>query len=90
MVKTSFGKSVCSILLLAVACQAGCQTASPRHGNIVHNLTPDLMGTVNRPVDAQNMTSLTWNTGRRQIWDDFARLSLVDRPSRLSKLPVPH
>jgi|GEM_PF-1183679 len=85
-------KRVCTFGLLAcvAACLSGCQTASPRHGAIVHNLTPDLLSTTHRPVDVRNKTSLVWNTTNRQFWDDLSRAALVDRPSRLSKLPVPH
>lgn len=82
-----------SLLLLAAAigaCLGGCSASDPKHASVVHNLTPELLTLDQRPADAQNTTSLTWNSGNRMFWNDIQRATLTDRPSRLSRHPVPH
>lgn len=90
MKKIDTQKIMATGAVLAMLLAGGCATAGPQHSKIVHNLTPELLSTDQRPVDVQNMTSLTWNTENRQFWDDLSRAALTDRPSRLSKHPVPH
>lgn len=86
--------SMSSLLLLAAAavgvCLGGCSTSDSKHTSVVHNLTPELLTLDQRPADAQNTTSLTWNSGNRMFWNDIQRATLTDRPSRLSRHPVPH
>ena len=79
-----------AFITLALALVGGCATENSRHSAVVGDLTPELLTVNRRPVDAQNMTSLTWNTDNRLLWDDLSRGALTDRPSRLSKYPVPH
>jgi hypothetical protein len=81
---------VAGIAIVAAFNAVGCRTAGPQHSNVVHSLSPELLTTNQRDVDVQNMTSLTWNSHNRMIWDDLSRAALTDRPSRLSKHPVPH
>jgi hypothetical protein len=81
---------VAAAALLAALAATGCTTAGTQHSKVVHNLTPELLSTDQRSVDVQNMTSLTWNTNNRMFWDDLSRAALTDRPSRLSKHPVPY
>lgn len=81
-----------SLLLIAAAAATlgGCATSDSKHASVVHNLTPEMLTLGERPVDAQNSTSVTWNAGNRMIWNDLQRAALTDRPSRLSRYPVPH
>ncbi|MFZ4429006.1 MAG: hypothetical protein ACOYPS_01500 [Phycisphaerales bacterium] len=88
-------RSKTSLLLLAAAATlgatlGGCSSSDPKHASVVHNLTPELLTLNERPADAQNTTSLTWNAGNRMFWNDIQRATLTDRPSRLSRHPVPH
>ena len=83
------------LILLAAAAGAvivlgGCATENGTHSKVVHNLSPEMLSLTHRPVDAQNKTSLTWNADKRMIWNDLSRAALTDRPSRLSKSPIPH
>ena len=68
----------------------GCATQDAKHGAVVNNLTPEMLSLNERPVDAQNATSVSWNADNRMLWNDLGRAALTDRPSRLSKYPVPH
>jgi len=85
-------KNMSGLVVLAVGAVAlgGCATQDATHNRVVHNLTPEMLSLNQRPVDAQNMTSLTWNADNRMLWNDLSRAALTDRPSRLSRYPVPH
>jgi hypothetical protein len=67
----------------------GCASDS-KHLSVVHNLTPEMMTLNERPADAQNTTSVAWNANNRMFWNDIQRAMLADRPSRLSRHPIPH
>lgn len=70
----------------------GCSSApeDTSHGAITSNLTPELLTLNQRPVDYGDTMSVTFNSNWRAMWDDLARGMLIDRPSRLSPMPIAH
>ncbi len=66
------------------------KTENVSQSAIFGNLTPELMGLSKRPVDNYRTLSVTTNTNLREFWDDWDRVWLFDRPSRLSSKPIPH
>lgn len=74
------------------ACVGGC-SHNPKPGESVNairgNPTPE-MWTLSRSHDqALNDTAITLNEDFRQVNDDWKRLWLMDRPSRMSGFPSP-
>jgi len=57
---------------------------------IFGNLTPELMGLSDRPVDFYADFAVSSNTNLREFWDDWSRAWLIDRPSRLTAKPMRH
>lgn len=80
-----------AFLVAGAGVLAGC-TSSPfaRDQMIRNNPTPELMTLHQRPVDVNNQTALTFNENWRMLWGDLARAAYWDRPSRLTREPVPH
>ena len=54
------------------------------------NLTPDVMTLSERDSEVANKLAIMVDTNLRLINEDMARLTLVDRPSRLHKRPKPY
>jgi len=52
-------------------------------------LTPELRTMTQRRVDVRNQRALAFNEDWRMFWGDITRVTLTDRPSRLSPEPVP-
>lgn len=69
---------------------AGCAQENLQHTKIRTDLTPELQTLNRRPVEVRSQTSLVFNSDWRQFWDDTQRALLLDRPSRLSPIAVPH
>ncbi len=72
---------------------SGCQNpASPwsRDGRIRANLTPELATLDQTPLDLLNQEALMINTNLRMAHDDLIKVFYLDRPSRLTQLPMPH
>lgn len=76
--------------LAVLALVGGCAQENLQHTKIRSNLTPELQTLNRRPVESRNEMSLTINSDWRQFWDDAQRAMLLDRPSRLSPIAVPH
>jgi uncharacterized lipoprotein YajG len=76
---------------MAAVCLAGCANTSnyPGHSEVANDITPDILSLSKRPIDANNTMRLTNNENYRMMWDDLGRLSLLNRPSRLSPYPMP-
>lgn len=74
--------------LTLTACGNG--SKYPGHSGVSSNLTPDLMGSYTRPIDKNNNYTLSTNENWRMFWDDLGRVSLLDRPSRLTPIPTAH
>jgi len=62
----------------------------PGYNTVASDLTPDMLTQHNRPIDAANAFAITTNENWRMFWADLGRASLLDRPSLLSRPPVPH
>ena len=72
---------------------AGCQNpAAPwsRAGRIRSNLTPELATLDQTPLGLKNQDALMRNTNFRMARDDLIKVFYLDRPSRLTSLPMPH
>jgi hypothetical protein len=69
---------------------AGCSSDPNKvsYQAISHNLTPELQGTVERPVDADRHARTTANLNLRMASDDFGRILYTDHPSKLSPMPI--
>jgi hypothetical protein len=56
--------------------------------SIAGDLTPELSGTVERPVDVDKNLALQQNLNWRMASDDMGRVFYTDHPSRLSPFPI--
>ena len=56
--------------------------------SINSNLTPELAGLSERPVDQQSNWAQNANQDLRSAADDLGRVWLTDQPSRLSPYPI--
>jgi hypothetical protein len=74
-------------LLLILGAAGLTMTACGSSSDIRGDLTPGMMGVNTRLSDKQNNIAITRNLNRRQFWDDLGRLTLLDRPSRLTPVP---
>jgi hypothetical protein len=68
----------------------GSLNSGPTYNSVRSNLTPELMTLAERPIDVSNQMGVTFNTNRRAMWDDVQSFWLLDRPSRLTRYPMPH
>jgi hypothetical protein len=83
-------RTVSSVLIAAAVC-TGCHRASVddvSYPAIAHNLSPELMGTVERDVDVNRNINVTADVNSRMFYDDIGRAIYTDHPSRLSPLPI--
>jgi hypothetical protein len=65
----------------------GCaQTA--QHQDVLLDPSPQEVGTTTRTVDIQNTMAYTVDTNLRLIQSDMGRFWLMDRPSRLTPMPM--
>jgi hypothetical protein len=77
------------LLWLVPALIVGCSADSDvSNYAIIHDLTPELMSTTERPVDVDRHINQTSDVNCRLFWDDMGRAFYTDHPSRLSPLPV--
>jgi hypothetical protein len=80
-----------TLLLLAAAAAvpslAGCETS--RYQAIKDDATPNLDTLHQRPEDIDNALVVTFDENGRMFWQDLGRAFYVDRPSRLTREPVP-
>ncbi len=69
---------------LAGAC--GC---SSQYDEVKSDPTPNLDTLYQRPEDVDNAMTVTFDENARMFWQDMGRLWLTDRPSRLTREPIP-
>ncbi len=87
---------VCSVSVLAGGALlfglAGCQTARDplSYDAIRRDLTPELQGLVERPIDVDRNLAANNNQNLRMMWDDMGRTFYTSRPSSLTPMPVIH
>lgn len=79
-----------AVFAIAGAMLTGCDMSSRNAslGGILGNLTPELQGLHERPVDTRRGLAISNNFHLRMLSDDLGRLFYTDHPSRLSPFPV--
>lgn len=77
--------------VLGAAVLTGCSSSNPYSvgfKSISHNLTPELEGLTDRPVDNLRNMAVVHNQILRMMEDDIGRMFHLDHPSRLSPYPI--
>jgi hypothetical protein len=77
------------LTLVSAAALAGC-SGSPNvsYGSISRNLTPELRGSTERPVDVDRNMAVVKNMSWRLLSDDLGRVFYTNSPSSLAPLPI--
>ena len=80
-----------TVLGAGILALSGCRSNSPesRHDDVSDDLTPELDTLSKRHVEVSNRRTLTYDENWRMLQEDWERLWLVDRPSRLARPRVP-
>ena len=65
----------------------GCSDS--RYEAVKADPTPNLQTLYQRPTDVDNSVALTFNENGRMFWEDLGRAFYWDRPSRLTREPIP-
>lgn len=65
---------------------AGC---SSQYDEVKSDPTPNLDTLYQRPEDVDNAMVVTFDENDRMFWQDMGRFWLTDRPSRLTREPIP-
>lgn len=78
---------VAAVLASGLAGVAGC--ASSQYDQVKADPTPNLDTLYQRPEDVDNAMVVTFNENERMFWQDLGRFWLTDRPSRLTREPIP-
>ena len=75
---------------ISVVLLAGCKSATDHYSYsaIAGNLTPELQGVSERPVDIDRNVAVVENVNWRLFWGDLGRVWYMDRPSILSPFPT--
>ena len=74
----------------AGGCGAGGRTMSHREASRIRaNPTPELITLYQRPVDVRNQLAVMQNENHRMFVQDLGRAFYTDRPSRLTREPIP-
>lgn len=83
-------RSICTVGLLAgtLALTACASKNDVSYGAISRNLTPELQGLQERPIDVSRNMRVAQNQNWRMFSDDLGRFFYTDHPSRLSPFPV--
>ncbi len=77
---------VIAVCLIVVS---GCGSSrSTDFDSLRKNLTPELQGLTDRPVDNQRNFAVRENQNWRMFSDDLNRALFLDHPSRLSPYPI--
>ncbi len=92
--KRSIGRSLGVVGVVAAAALAGCTTATSQADHnqaeqIRADLTPELDTLYQRPDDVYNSLTIMADENGRMFWQDLGRAFYTDRPSRLTREPVP-
>lgn len=79
-----------AVLALATAgLLGGCASVSKEDADVRAELHPELRNLSQRPIDWDNRALLTIDTNGRAAVDDLTRIFLLDRPTRLTREPMP-
>lgn len=74
--------------ILSATALMGCSSNDVSTNAILGNLTPELQGLNERPVDIRSHMAVTGNVELREMWGDLGRAIYIDHPSRLSPYPI--
>jgi hypothetical protein len=89
----TFGKRLGMVVVLA-GCVAGLSACSTdlfsRHAAIRYSPTPELDTLYQRPADMSNAWTIMDDENWRMFTQDLGRAFYTDRPSRLTREPIPH
>lgn len=86
--KSRSSSLIASCLLAATALTLGaCETS--RYQAVKDDPTPNLDTLYQRPQDVDNALVVMWDENWRMFTQDLGRAFYVDRPSRLTREPVP-
>ena len=92
MNSTYFSRFSCIALsgVVGLAALSGCKTNRDyySYSAITGNLTPELQGVSERPVDVNTNVAVVENVNWRLFWGDLGRVWYMDRPSILSPFPT--
>lgn len=84
MIRAAAVLSLSTAAVLLTGCSG---SGDSRHNQIVSNLTPELQGASQRPVEFSSRESVVTNTAARLRWEDGQRALLLDKPSALQNRP---
>lgn len=70
-----------------VVTMVGCETS--RYEQVKADPTPNLDTLYQRPEDIDNSVTTTFDENGRMFWQDLGRAFYWDRPSRLTREPIP-
>ena len=91
MIRIKSTRAICALALLAAV--AGCGTTQPRDDaaadDLRFDLTPELYTLSNSWSDEKNQWAVMVNENTRMMREDWDRAMYWDRPSRLTREPVP-
>lgn len=73
--------------LAGIALLSGCTES--RYQQVKDDATPNLDTLYQRPEDVDNAMVVTFDENGRMFWQDLGRAFYVDRPSRLTREPIP-
>lgn len=73
--------------LAGIALLSGCTES--RYQQVKDDATPNLDTLYQRPEDVDNALVVTFDENGRMFWQDLGRAFYVDRPSRLTREPIP-
>jgi hypothetical protein len=85
-VKSAQPVVLATLVVVAGGCQSDPQDVS--YSAIAGNVSPELQGSTERPVDVNRNVAATADMNARLFWDDLGRAFYTDHPSRLSPLPI--
>ena len=89
--KTMPVRSICTVsILLGAAALSGCRSdqSDVSYGAITSNLTPELQGLHERPIDVSRNMRVAQNQNWRMFSDDLGRFFYTDHASHLTPFPM--
>ncbi|MFK7961053.1 MAG: hypothetical protein AB8G96_11060 [Phycisphaerales bacterium] len=81
--------AACGVALLG-GCAGSSDPYNVSYSGITGNLTPELRGIHQRPIDVDKDMRMVNNFNTRMISDDLGRVFYTNRPSRLAPYEVPN
>ena len=77
------------VLVAGALCAGGCSTGDQRLDEVRADPTPNISTLYQRSADVDNAVTVTFNENDRMFWQDLGRMFYWDRPSHLTREPVP-